>query len=286
MNVARTDPTRECGQTRIRVVPKNQNLGVHPDGTHCAAQICLKGHVLHCDGASFESKGHCTKCGSTCIDKCQHCNEPIRGAVQFQGRGSYTRPQFCHACGRAYPWMSERLMTARQLLNKDDKLTVQDRTELWDLLQDVMSNPTDELTPRRKNSLRSTWERPRASSKTPFWIWRLKRWQKSSRARSYLGGRSATNKQSNQQDTKRETERRTEERSPTFTLLSCLTLLVMLRTTVENIFKYQGDDGHDPSSGAHFSLPRVERNYSTSATELCEASPSSRDAGKRPTSMQ
>lgn len=37
--------------------------------------------------------------------------------------------------------------------NKDDKLTVQDRTELWDLLQDVMSNPTDELTPAKKKLL-------------------------------------------------------------------------------------------------------------------------------------
>ena len=132
---------------------RKHNPGLHPDGTHCAAQICRKGHVLQCDGGSFESDEHCTKCGSACIDRCQHCNEPIRGAVKFQIASSYVRPQFCHACGKPYPWMSERLMTARELLNKDDKLTVQDRTELWDLLQDVMSNPTDELTPAKRNLL-------------------------------------------------------------------------------------------------------------------------------------
>lgn len=44
-------------------------------------------------------------------------------------------------------------MTARRLLNKDDKLTAEDRTELWDLLQDVISSPTDELTPAKRKLL-------------------------------------------------------------------------------------------------------------------------------------
>jgi hypothetical protein len=140
-------------KNRVEEELRKQNTGVHPDGTHCAAQICLKGHILHCDGESFESTAYCTKCGSACIDRCQRCNEPIRGAVQFQSANTYSRPRFCHACGRAYPWMSERLLTARELLNKDEKLTAQDRTELWDLLQDVMSNPTDELTPAKRKLL-------------------------------------------------------------------------------------------------------------------------------------
>lgn len=149
-------PSDETCILIMKVVEKElekQNTGLHPDGVHCAAQICRKGHVLQCDGMSFESDEHCTKCGSACIDRCQHCNEPIRGAVKFQSASSYVRPLFCHACGKPYPWMSERLMTARELLNKDEKLKAEDRTELWGLLQDVMSNPTDELTPAKRKLL-------------------------------------------------------------------------------------------------------------------------------------
>lgn len=123
--------------------------GLHPDGIHCAAQICLKGHVLHYDGMPFDSKVHCTKCGAACIDECPHCQEPIRGAQLYRG-ADYERPQYCHGCGRAYPWMQERLQTARELLYHDDKLLMEDRTKLWDDLQYVMSNPKDNLAPSKK----------------------------------------------------------------------------------------------------------------------------------------
>jgi len=46
--------------------------------------------------------------------------------------------------------MEDRLQTARELLYHDDKLTEDDREELWPLLKDVMSNPKDDLTPARR----------------------------------------------------------------------------------------------------------------------------------------
>lgn len=124
--------------------------GKHPDGKHCAAQICIRGHVRHCDGDTFNSEEYCRECGSPCIDACPHCREPIRGALLYRPATDCPRPSFCHACGRAYPWLEERLKTARELLDHDDQLTEDDRQSLWPDLQYVMSNPKSDLVPAKK----------------------------------------------------------------------------------------------------------------------------------------
>jgi hypothetical protein len=125
--------------------------GTHPDGIHCSAQICRKGHVQHCDGMPFESHAHCTKCGASCIHECPACTEPIRGSQQYQDTRNYVLPSFCHGCGKAYPWMEDRLQIARRLLDHDDQLSYEERQELWDDLQYVMSDPKADLaTAKRK----------------------------------------------------------------------------------------------------------------------------------------
>jgi hypothetical protein len=126
------------------------NTGKHPDTEHCAAQICTAGHVRHCDGHTFKEGEYCKECGSSCIDACPHCGEPIHGTVIYQAASDYQRPSFCHACGRPYPWMEERLRTARELLDQDDKLTEDDRQSLWPDLQYVMSNPRADLVPAKR----------------------------------------------------------------------------------------------------------------------------------------
>jgi hypothetical protein len=127
----------------------NRAEGMHPDGVHCDAQICLNGHVQHCDG-SFSSNVHCTKCGAPCIDECTNCKDPIRGSGIYQLTSEYVRPLFCHNCGHPYPWMDKRLRSAFELLQHDDKLSLEDRNELWDLLQYVMSDPKADLSPAKK----------------------------------------------------------------------------------------------------------------------------------------
>ena len=62
----------------------------------------------------------------------------------------YTRPSFCYACGRAYPWMEEHLNTQRELLYHIEKLTQDERNELWPLLQYVTSNPNSDLSPAKR----------------------------------------------------------------------------------------------------------------------------------------
>ena len=46
--------------------------------------------------------------------------------------------------------MEERLRTAHELLRHDDQLTLEERNELWDLLQYVMSDPKADLVPAKK----------------------------------------------------------------------------------------------------------------------------------------
>jgi len=124
--------------------------GTNPDGRYVAAQICLRGHVLNVDGTDFERGEHCPQCGAASIDACQDCNVPIRGGGVFESTSNYKLPNFCHKCGRPYPWMADRLQTARELLYHDDQLTLEDREKLWDVLQYVLSNPKSDLVPAKK----------------------------------------------------------------------------------------------------------------------------------------
>jgi len=128
----------------------NRANGTHPDGVHCSAQICRNGHVQHCDGMPFDSKTHCIKCGTPCIHECPSCAAPIRGALVFGDIKNYSIPQFCHGCGLPYPWMADRLDTARDLLRHDDQLSLEDRENLWNDLKYVMSDPKADLVPAKR----------------------------------------------------------------------------------------------------------------------------------------
>lgn len=115
-----------------------------------SGQICLKGHVQSSDGKNPVAKGeHCQQCGSAIIVSCSHCEAPIRGQDLYL-TAEYMRPSFCYKCARPYPWMEDRLQTARELLYHDDKLMEEDREKLWGLLKDVMSNPKDDLVPAKR----------------------------------------------------------------------------------------------------------------------------------------
>jgi hypothetical protein len=124
------------------------------DGNFYPAQICLHGHVINADGHLVLTVGirkdeHCQECGSRCIHRCEHCDAPIRGK-QTMASGEYVRPSFCYNCAKPYPWMAERLDTARDLLWHDNSLSLADRESLWGLLQYVMSDPKSDLVPAKR----------------------------------------------------------------------------------------------------------------------------------------
>jgi len=118
------------------------------DALYCEAQICMQGDVQSSDSTPFDPSGHCTKCGSDCIHQCLSCKALIRGKMKYSA-ANYDCPSFCHSCGKPYPWMDDKLRTAKDLLFHDDKLTYEERKELWGLLQYVMSNPKADLAPAK-----------------------------------------------------------------------------------------------------------------------------------------
>jgi len=46
--------------------------------------------------------------------------------------------------------MEDRLQTDKELLDHDDKLSLEEREKLWGLLQYVMSDPKSDLVPAKK----------------------------------------------------------------------------------------------------------------------------------------
>jgi hypothetical protein len=125
-------------------------VGMNPDNLHYDAQICARGHVQSALGQPFERGEHCKKCGAICLDECPQCKSPIRGHLASSSVSHYTRPSFCYKCGRPFPWMEDALSTARELLWHDDKLSLEEREKLWNLLQYVMSDPKADLVPAKK----------------------------------------------------------------------------------------------------------------------------------------
>jgi hypothetical protein len=123
--------------------------GMNPDGVYYDAHICHSAHVQSIGGDVPKSQ-YCGKCGSPVIADCPDCKTPIRGHIVNSKDLFYTVANFCHNCGKAYPWMEDRLKTAHELLNNDDKLQLEERKELWGLLQYVMSSPKADLAPAKR----------------------------------------------------------------------------------------------------------------------------------------
>jgi hypothetical protein len=120
------------------------------DAHYYSGQICLRGHVRSADGKSpVVKREYCQQCGDAVINDCPSCEAPIRGQDLYLNH-KYLRPSFCYQCGRPYPWMGDRLQTAKELLYDDDKLSLEDREKLWDLLKYVMSDPKSDLVPAKR----------------------------------------------------------------------------------------------------------------------------------------
>jgi hypothetical protein len=119
------------------------------------AQVCLNGHVVNFLAGSLpeHNEKFCSTCGEKTIVECPLCKTKIRGHYHMVGATSFlpeVSPAFCHNCGKPYPWMEDRLQTAKELLFHDDKLSLDDREKLWGLLRYVMSDPKSDLAPAKK----------------------------------------------------------------------------------------------------------------------------------------
>ena len=107
------------------------------------AQVCLNGHPTNRNVEDYpdRSQPYCDKCGEKTITACQHCKSAIRG--WYQGAppiGNYVPPNFCHNCGKPYPWTESRLEAAAELAEEIEGLTDEERETVKKSLADLVKD--------------------------------------------------------------------------------------------------------------------------------------------------
>jgi hypothetical protein len=107
------------------------------------AVICRTGHVLNATAGDrpWDYVNYCTICGAETICGCEECDYLIRGYHHIPGVvGPYTRPSFCHHCGKPYPWTEKALEAAKELadeLDISDQEKAQIRQDVEDIVRDT-----------------------------------------------------------------------------------------------------------------------------------------------------
>lgn len=126
------------------------------EGRYDVAQICVNGHVINPSARSLpqHNQDFCDRCGARTITRCPNCDAPIKGDYDNPEvlilPGSYSRPNYCHKCGKPYPWTATKLKAARELSEELSGLTPQDRELLARSLDDIVQdNPRTELAAMR-----------------------------------------------------------------------------------------------------------------------------------------
>lgn len=139
-------------------------------------QVCRNGHVITDLLRSCPESGrsHCDHCGATTIERCLTCGQDLPGAWRVPGLvpvGRAKPPQFCAACGAAFPWteaapvapsspltfletLLRRLPRAiRQLRHRHGDrpaFRVQDVHDLEDLLRGLLPLHFDDFRPEAR----------------------------------------------------------------------------------------------------------------------------------------
>jgi len=139
-------------------------------------QICRNGHVITDLLHTFPERalGHCDRCGAATLNQCQTCGQEIPGAVYVPEAapiGARRPPDYCSACGAAFPWtrrktpylpgslaglesLLQRLpLVARQLRDRQGDrpaFRVDDERDLEDLLRALLPLHCDDVRYERR----------------------------------------------------------------------------------------------------------------------------------------
>jgi hypothetical protein len=106
------------------------------------ALVCEKGHLVNGSFLDFpaENTKFCEKCGAINITKCPSCNESIRGNYHIPGilgGGIRTPPDFCHNCGKPYPWTKELIEAANRAIDKAQELDDEEKEDFVKAIEQV-----------------------------------------------------------------------------------------------------------------------------------------------------
>ncbi|WP_405100748.1 DUF2321 domain-containing protein [Oceanobacillus sp. FSL H7-0719] len=112
-------------------------------GYYTDATICLNGHIA--SSAKSNYRKFCKECGSKTISTCQKCNTHIQGTYETPDvfAFGYDRPSYCHECGHPYPWTSQIIDNALELISLDDDLPSDHKEIIKNTFPDlVVETPT------------------------------------------------------------------------------------------------------------------------------------------------
>jgi hypothetical protein len=105
-------------------------------------QTCLNGHVITGYAATqlYRREDFCGLCGAKTIIQCPSCDASLRGFPLSWAVADKSSPAaFCYNCGKAYPWTESRLEAAAALIQEDNALSLEDKTQLTSSLQEIVA---------------------------------------------------------------------------------------------------------------------------------------------------
>lgn len=120
--------------------------------------IWLNGHVAtsSLEASPEVSAKFCQECGSETISTCPACSASIRGYHDIPGwiGGEYDRPNYCHNCGKPYPWTAGKLRAAKELTDQSNELSSSEKVQLKEGIdQIVRDTPEGRVRALRTKSL-------------------------------------------------------------------------------------------------------------------------------------
>jgi hypothetical protein len=106
------------------------------------AQICENGHVItrRAESDPRYTEDHCSKCGAKTVMACASCSAKIRGHLHgtMPSMHEEPAPNFCHKCGKPYPWIEQKLLAATVLIEEADGLSDSEKAALTKSLDDLV----------------------------------------------------------------------------------------------------------------------------------------------------
>jgi hypothetical protein len=134
---------------------------LNPDLNFRVAAICRRGHIASTGivpGVVVARR--CETCGAVVLLDCPACHTPIRGnpvgIATF-----YTPPDFCFACGQAFPWASRQAVVyaLQNLLDEQPNLSEGDRRHIDEELSSLLEPPIDAKVGTRQQRAMETLRR-------------------------------------------------------------------------------------------------------------------------------
>lgn len=121
-------------------------------GHYDVAQICVNGHVVNSYSVKYpeHNSNFCNKCGAKTINKCTKCGADIQGTYHMDNMVNFDEflaPSYCTNCGKAYPWIEEKLKALDDIIGLMDELSENEKEDFKESARNLTSdNPKTGLS--------------------------------------------------------------------------------------------------------------------------------------------